>query len=97
MFSLPNSELYIWLRWTDKGKKIAKEIISLLGSDPYEQTINQGIGDLRWETADFDSAVRLAETLRIYIDDPEVILIKANGKVAGVLEVFTVKDSRNIL
>lgn len=97
MLSLPNSELYVWLRWTEEGKKIAEEIISLLGYDPYEQSIGRGVGDLRWVTPDFDTAVRLAETLRKYIDAHEVILIRASGKVAGEREVYTIKDSRNAL
>jgi hypothetical protein len=94
MLSLPNSELYVWLRWSGKGKQIAEEIVNLIGFQPYEKTVYQGICDLRWEVKDFDSAVQLAENLRNYLDTPEVILIKATGKVAGEREILTLKDSR---
>lgn len=94
MLSLPNSELYVWLRWNGTGKQIAEEIVALLGFQPYEKSVNQGICDLRWEAKDFDSAVQLAENLKYYLDTPEVILVKATGKVAGEREILILKDRR---
>lgn len=95
MFSLPNSELYIWLHWSDEGKKVAQEIIDLLETEPSDCSIYQGMCDLRWETKDFETAVKLAESLRDYIDSSEVVLIRATGKVAGEREILTLKDNRN--
>ena len=94
MLSLPNSELYVWLRWDETGKQVAEEIIDLLGFQPYEKSVNQGICDLRWEAKDFDSAVQLAENLKYYLDTPAVLLVKATGKVAGEREILTLKDCR---
>ena len=94
MLLLPNSELYVWLRWNGTGKQIAGEIIDLLGFQPYEKSVNQGICDLRWEAKDFDSAVQLAENLKYYLDKPVVLLVKATGKVAGEREILTLKDCR---
>ena len=95
MLSLPDSELYIWLSWSDRGKKIAEEITDLLGFQPYEKSVYEGICDLRWETKNFDYSVKLAESLKNYIDTPEIVLIKATGIVAGEREILIFKDSRN--
>ena len=94
MPSLPNSEVYIWLHWSDQGKKVAKEICDLFGFEPSEKTVHQEMCDIRWKTKDFDSAVKLTERLRSYINSPEIILIRATGKVAGELEIITLKDNR---
>jgi len=94
MLTLPQSELYVWLNWSSEGENISKEIINTIGFQPSEKSIYQGIGDLRWEVNDFDSAVKLAENIRKYIDNPEVILVRATGIVAGEREILTLKDSR---
>jgi hypothetical protein len=94
MLSLPDAELYVWVRWNSQGKRIAKEIIDLIGFQPYEKCIYQGACDIRWETKDFSTAVQLAEKLRKYIDNPDVTLIKATGEVAGQREVLALKDLR---
>ena len=93
MLSLPNSEIYVWLRWNRTGKQIADEIINLLGFQPYEKSVNQGICDLRWEAKDFDSAVRLAENLKYYLDAPEVIL----GRVLKLSQNLILSYERSIL
>ncbi|MEM9009010.1 MAG: hypothetical protein AAGE59_36565 [Cyanobacteria bacterium P01_F01_bin.86] len=94
MQSLSDSELYVWLYWSDRGQKIAEEITDLLGFQPHEKSVYQGICDLRWETKNFGSSVKLAESLKSYIDTPEIVLIKATGKVSGEREVLILKDSR---
>ena len=48
IFQLPKFSVIVWVRKTDEVEAICKDLISLVGDEPFEATEYEGMIDFHW-------------------------------------------------
>ena len=48
IFQLPKFSIIVWVRKTDAFEAIRKDLISVVGDEPFETTEYQGMVDFHW-------------------------------------------------
>jgi hypothetical protein len=79
MFKLPDYDVIVWLYFNKFGKKLEEEILSCVDIMPYERFEADGVLDMHWGFKSWDEAVLFSEKLKRFIDNPNLILLKASN------------------
>jgi hypothetical protein len=79
MLKLPDYDVIVWLYFNEFGKKLAEEILSSVDILPYESFESDGILDVHWGFDDWKEAVQFSRKLKRFIDNPNLILLKASN------------------
>ena len=79
MFKLPDYDVIVWLYFNKFGEKLEEEILSCVDIMPYERFEADGVLDMHWGFESWDEAVLFSEKLKRFIDNPNLILLKASN------------------
>jgi hypothetical protein len=93
MLKLPDYDVIVWLYSNEFGKKLAEEILSSVDIIPYESFESDGILDMHWGFIYWKEAVHFSEKLKRFIDNPNLILLKASN-LKNISASITYKDER---
>jgi len=80
MFKLPDYEIILWILCNKFGKKLEKEILSSIDKMPYESMEYQGMLAIHWDFNTWDETVNSAKRVERFIDNPNVIYVKASNR-----------------
>jgi len=93
MDKLPDYDVIVWLYFNDFGKKLAEEILSNIDIMPYESFESDGILDMHWGFDDWKKAVHFSKKLKMFIENPNLILLKASN-LKNIEASIIYKDER---
>ena len=79
MLKFPDYDVIVWLYSNEFGKKLGEEILSSIDIMPYESFESSGVLDLHWGFDTWDEAVNFSENLKSFINNPNLILLKASN------------------
>ena len=79
MFKLPDYDVIVWLDYSKFGEKLTEEILSNVDIMPYESFEHDGVLDMHWDFDTWDEAVNFSEKLKRFINNPNLILLKASN------------------
>src|SRR5215211_2636462 len=93
IFQLPKFSVIIWVRKTDEFEAIRKDLISLVGDEPFETTEYEGIVDFHWGAEERAKAKQIADSLRGISKRAEIVLLRVSS-LDDATASFSVKDER---
>ena len=79
MLKLPDYDVIVWLYASKFGEKLEAEILSSIDMTPYESFESGGVLDIYWGFETWDDAVNFSEKLKKFIDNPNLIFLKASN------------------
>ena len=95
IFQLPKFSIIVWVRKTDEFEALRKDLISLVGDEPFETTEYQGMVDFHWGAEEHAKAKQIADSLREISKRSEVVLLRVSS-LDDAAASFSVKDERRI-
>ena len=93
MHKLPDYDVIVWLYFNDFGRKLEEEILSSVDIIPYESFESDGILDMHWGFDDWKEAVHFSKKLKMFIENPNLILLKASN-LKNIEASIIYKDER---
>jgi hypothetical protein len=93
IFQLPKFSVIVWARKTDEFEAICKDLISLVGDEPFETTEYEGMIDFHWGAEEHAKAKQIADSLREISKRSEIVLLRVSS-LDDATASFSVKDER---
>lgn len=90
-FKLPDFSVVVWIKMNEHYPTLRSELLATAEVEPYETTEYQGMVDFHWGTTNIVDARKLAESLKIISQRPEVVVLRIMSCVDGV-ESISIKD-----
>ena len=93
MSKLPDYDFIIWINYNEFGKKVEKDILSIVVFEPYDRNEYAGVLDMHWGFESWDDAVSFSEALKKFVENPNVIFMKAsNVKYPDISIIYKDED-----
>jgi hypothetical protein len=93
MFKLPDYEVVIHIRQNPFGEQLEKEILSETAAYVLdESTEYHGVKDYHWSFSSWNEAVEAANKLKKYIDNPNLLLLRAKANYDASIKSIAFKD-----
>ncbi|MBI1369934.1 MAG: hypothetical protein GC162_14930 [Planctomycetes bacterium] len=87
-----------WIRVSADAPGLLEQLIKAAGQDPFETTEMEGVRDMQWSAASTNDALAIADQLKPFCDDSDLILLKvATYYHGGSIDAVTIKDERAAL
>ena len=93
IFQLPKFSVIVWVRKTDEFEALRKDLISLVGGEPFETTEYEGMIDFHWGAEEHAKAKQIADSLREISKKSEIVLLRVSS-LDDATASFSVKDER---
>jgi hypothetical protein len=93
IFQLPKFSVIVWVRTTDEFEALRKDLISLVGDEPFETTEYEGMIDFHWGAEEHAKAKQIADSLKEISKRSEVVLLRVSS-LDDATASFSVKDER---
>ena len=90
MFRLPDYEVVIHIRQNLFGEQLENKILSETATYVLdESTEYQGVKDYHWSFSSWNEAVEAAEKLKKYIDNPNLLVLRAMANYDSSIKPIT--------
>jgi hypothetical protein len=90
--------LTAWVRIDNEARDLGKQLISAIRESPAESAEMEGLRDLHWTAATPNDALTMAERIKSFCDDPDLVLLKVTTQYpGGAVDAVTFKDERGTL